>query len=96
MKEYGVVGSIGLTQVNWMKNPVQPFAGTGHLPNRYRRSAGPGWALVGDAGHFKDPSTGMGMSDAFMAADLLAEALDLGLTGRVDGRVAGDLRTTSR
>ena len=61
----------------------QPFAGTGHLPNRYRRSAGPGWALVGDAGHFKDPSTGMGMSDAFMAADLLAEALDLGLTGRV-------------
>ncbi len=61
----------------------QPFAGTGYLPNRYRRSAGPGWALVGDAGHFKDPSTGMGMSDAFMAADLLAEALDQGLTGRV-------------
>ena len=61
----------------------QPFSGTGYLPNRYRRSAGPGWALVGDAGHFKDPSTGMGMSDAFIAAELLAEALDLGLAGRV-------------
>ena len=61
----------------------QPFTGTGYLPNQYRRSAGPGWALVGDAGHFKDPSTGMGMSDAFMAADLLAEAIDHGLAGRV-------------
>ena len=61
----------------------QPFAGTGYLPNQYRRSAGHGWALVGDAGHFKDPSTGMGMSDAFIAAELLAEAVDHGLTGRV-------------
>lgn len=61
----------------------QPFAGTGYLPNQYRRSAGTGWALVGDAGHFKDPSTGMGMSDAFIAAELLAEAVDHGLTGAV-------------
>jgi len=60
----------------------QPFAGTWYLPNQYRRSAGAGWALVGDAGHFKDPSTGMGMSDAFLAADLLAEAIDEGLSGR--------------
>ena len=60
----------------------QPFAGTGYLPNQYRCSAGLGWALVGDAGHFKDPSTGMGMSDAFMAADLLADAVHQGLTGR--------------
>ncbi|MEO6122322.1 MAG: NAD(P)/FAD-dependent oxidoreductase [Ilumatobacteraceae bacterium] len=61
----------------------QPFTGTGHLPNQYRLSAGPGWALVGDAGHFKDPSTGMGMSDAFMAAELVAEAIDQGLTGSI-------------
>ena len=61
----------------------QPFAGTGYLPNQYRQSAGPGWALVGDAGNFKDPSTGMGMSDAFLAAELLAEAVDDGLTGRM-------------
>lgn len=61
----------------------QPFTGTGYLPNQYRQSAGPGWALVGDAGHFKDPSTGMGMSDAFIAAELVAEAIDQGLAGRV-------------
>jgi flavin-dependent dehydrogenase len=57
----------------------QRFAGTGDLPNQYRISAGAGWALVGDAGHHKDPSTGMGMSDAFIAAELLADALHKGL-----------------
>jgi flavin-dependent dehydrogenase len=59
----------------------QRFTGTGDLPNLYRASAGPGWALAGDAGHHKDPCTGMGISDAFLAADLLAEALHDGLAG---------------
>jgi 2-polyprenyl-6-methoxyphenol hydroxylase-like FAD-dependent oxidoreductase len=59
-----------------------PFRGTADLPNQYRRSHGPGWALVGDAGHHKDPSTGMGMSDAFLSAELLAEAIDDTLAGR--------------
>jgi len=59
----------------------QRFVGTGDLPNLYRTSAGPGWALAGDAGHHKDPSTGMGISDAFLAADLLAEAIHDGLVG---------------
>jgi 2-polyprenyl-6-methoxyphenol hydroxylase-like FAD-dependent oxidoreductase len=58
-----------------------PFRGTADLPNQYRTSHGPGWALVGDAGHHKDPSTGMGMSDAFVSAELLAEAIDEGLAG---------------
>lgn len=31
----------------------------------FRESAGPGWALVGDAGQFKDPTLGQGMTDAF-------------------------------
>ena len=57
------------------------FTGTGDLPNLYRTSAGPGWALAGDAGHHKDPSTGMGMSDAFQAAELLARAFHDGLAG---------------
>ena len=52
-----------------------PFRGTADLPNQYRVSNGPGWALVGDAGHHKDPSTGMGMSDAFLSAELLAESI---------------------
>jgi flavin-dependent dehydrogenase len=60
----------------------QRFVGTGDLPNQYRNSAGPGWALVGDAAHHKDPSTGMGISDAFLGADLLAEAVHDGLIGR--------------
>ncbi len=59
------------------------FVGTDDLPNGYRCSAGPGWALVGDAGHHKDPSTGMGMSDAFVAAETLASAIHAGLNGVV-------------
>ncbi len=45
------------------------------LPNQLRRAAGPGWALVGDAGYHRDPVTGLGMSDAFRDAELLASAL---------------------
>lgn len=60
----------------------QRFTGTGDLPNLYRVSAGPGWALAGDAGHHKDPSTGMGISDSFLAADLLAGAIHDGLAGQ--------------
>jgi flavin-dependent dehydrogenase len=59
-----------------------PFRGTADLPNQYRTSHGPGWALLGDAGHHKDPSTGMGMSDAFLSAELLAEAIDDAIAGR--------------
>lgn len=68
----------------------QRFVGTDDLPNLYRTSAGPGWALAGDAGHHKDPSTGMGMSDAFLAAELLAEAIHVGLVGHrpIDDAVA--------
>ena len=58
------------------------FVGTDDLLNGYRCSAGPGWALVGDARHQKDPSTGMGISDAFIAAEALAQAIHDGLTGR--------------
>jgi 2-polyprenyl-6-methoxyphenol hydroxylase-like FAD-dependent oxidoreductase len=61
---------------------VAPFRGTNALPNFYRTSHGPGWALAGDAGHHKDPTTGMGMSDAFRDAGLLAGAIDQGLSGR--------------
>ena len=49
----------------------------------YRKPYGPGWALVGDAGFLKDPILGQGINDAFRDADLLSDALDAGLTGRV-------------
>lgn len=51
-------------------------------PDNYRRrSAGPGWALVGDAGYHKDPFTGLGITDALKYAELLADRLHEGLSG---------------
>lgn len=47
---------------------------TGETPAFFRASSGPGWALAGDAGHFKDPVTGQGMRDALWAGRTLAEA----------------------
>jgi len=45
------------------------------LRGYFRRAAGPGWALVGDAGHFKHPSTAQGIGDALEQAHHVAEAL---------------------
>ncbi|GGC55769.1 FAD-dependent monooxygenase [Hoyosella rhizosphaerae] len=39
----------------------------------FRRSSGPGWALIGDAGHFKDPVLGQGMRDAMWMGRTLAD-----------------------
>src|SRR5581483_8871411 len=41
----------------------------------FRRAAGPGWALVGDAGLFKDPTPGLGISDALRDARALSAAI---------------------
>lgn len=45
----------------------------------FRQSAGPGWVLVGDAGHFKDFSPGQGIADALRQARQLADDIELGL-----------------
>jgi len=58
------------------------FYGTGETGGFFRKPYGPGWALVGDAGYHKDPITGLGMSDAFRDAELLADALHAGWSGR--------------
>jgi 2-polyprenyl-6-methoxyphenol hydroxylase-like FAD-dependent oxidoreductase len=47
----------------------------------FRTSAGPGWALVGDAGHFKDPTPGQGIADALRQSEKLAAAIASGLGG---------------
>jgi 2-polyprenyl-6-methoxyphenol hydroxylase-like FAD-dependent oxidoreductase len=44
----------------------------------FRRSAGPGWVLVGDAGHFKDPTAGQGIADALRQVSALAPAIENG------------------
>ncbi len=40
-----------------------------------RRCGGPGWALVGDAGYFRDPLIAHGITDAFRDAEFLARAI---------------------
>ena len=57
---------------------LRGFAGA---PGHLRQSHGPGWALVGDAGYFKDPLTAHGITDALRDADLLARAV-------LDGRAS--------
>jgi flavin-dependent dehydrogenase len=44
------------------------------IASYFRRSSGPGWALPGDAGHFKDPVTAQGIRDALRYGRLLGEA----------------------
>ena len=51
------------------------------VPGHIRRSSGPGWALVGDAGYFKDPITTHGITDALRDAELLSDAVLEGLSG---------------
>ncbi|MCH7745764.1 MAG: NAD(P)/FAD-dependent oxidoreductase [Chloroflexi bacterium] len=58
------------------------FLGSADLSNFFRKPYGPGWALVGDAGYSKDPITAFGISDSFRDAELLADAIDDGLSGR--------------
>lgn len=50
---------------------------TGYL----RKPFGPGWALVGDAGYYKDPLSAHGITDALRDAQLLAGALGSGTAG---------------
>jgi len=53
-------------------------------PNQVRQAVGPGWALVGDAGYYRDAVTAYGMSDAFRDAELLATAIDRALRGAAE------------
>ncbi len=55
--------------------PVGTLRGFPGQPGWIRASAGPGWALVGDAGYFKDPITAHGITDALRDAELLARAV---------------------
>lgn len=50
----------------------------------HRRPGGPGWALVGDASHFKDPISAHGLTDALRDAELLSRRLVPALDGRVE------------
>jgi menaquinone-9 beta-reductase len=51
---------------------LRVFAGA---PSYLRQCQGPGWALVGDAGYFKDPLTAHGITDALRDAELLSRGI---------------------
>jgi flavin-dependent dehydrogenase len=59
---------------------ISPLVGVKRVGNGYRESSGPGWVLVGDAVHYKDPVDGQGIYDALIGAKVLAGALDAWLT----------------
>jgi 2-polyprenyl-6-methoxyphenol hydroxylase-like FAD-dependent oxidoreductase len=58
----------------------------------FRESAGPGWVLLGDAGHFKDPTPGQGISDALRQSTTLAAAIQAAASqdAQTADRVLGD------
>ena len=54
--------------------------GFGGANSHLRQCHGAGWALVGDAGYFKDPLTAHGITDALRDAELLSRAIVKGGT----------------
>lgn len=60
----------------------EKWVGTAGVPNYFRTPYGNGWALVGDAGYCKDPITAQGISDSFIDAEHLADAIDAGFSVR--------------
>jgi hypothetical protein len=71
--------------------PVARLHGSGDQQNFFRQTTGPGWVLVGDAGHHKDSITARGISDAFQQAESLVGETGNGLGGdpaRLDAALA--------
>jgi len=58
------------------------FRAATDLAGYFRKPFGPGWALVGDAGYHLHPITAQGITDAFMDAERLTDALDAVFTER--------------
>jgi 2-polyprenyl-6-methoxyphenol hydroxylase-like FAD-dependent oxidoreductase len=72
----GLLGRIGLGDRLAESTPAGPVRYVRGLPAGYlRRPHGPGWALVGDAGHWLDPMSTHGMTSALRDAQLLSDAL---------------------
>ena len=72
------------------------FFGMLHWAGFFRQPCGPGWILVGDAGHFKDPAPGRGIGDAFLQADRLAPAIVGALNGSGDAHLDAQLARWGR
>jgi 2-polyprenyl-6-methoxyphenol hydroxylase-like FAD-dependent oxidoreductase len=76
-----------LQRYGWVKERlaggrrVGPFTGIKRISNRYFEAGGPGWVLVGDALHQKDPVDGQGIYDALIETRILDEELEPFLAG---------------
>ncbi len=71
---------------------VERLIGTGNQRNFFRCPYGPGWALIGDAGHHLDSITARGITNALTQSQLISDALagqDLDDTSGVDTRLSG-------
>lgn len=68
--------------------PAGPMYGWAGAPGFVRHSWGPGWALVGDAGYYKDPLSTHGMTDALRDAEVLADQIVEASAGVVADDVA--------
>ena len=62
----------------WTVGTASPMGSVRSFPGvrgQFRQAVGEGWALVGDAGYFKDPFAAHGITDAFRDAELLTKAV---------------------
>jgi 2-polyprenyl-6-methoxyphenol hydroxylase-like FAD-dependent oxidoreductase len=92
-----LIGSAAPSYVDRLADatPASRMHGWGGAPGYLRQSWGPGWALVGDAGYFKDPITTHGMTDALRDAELFAQAVLAG-PSRFDEAAAAYQHTRDR
>ncbi len=68
---------------------ITDLEGIRPIENGYREAYGSGWALVGDAFHYKDPIDGQGVYDALIESKLLAEAIRQWQAGKISWEEAG-------
>jgi flavin-dependent dehydrogenase len=61
---------------------VEPFYAFSNSHQWLRVPFGPGWCLLGDSSHLKDPVAGIGITDSFRSADKLVETIDEVFSGR--------------
>lgn len=84
------VGACAPELSNKLKSGAQIEAWrTASTKNFMREAGGPGWALVGDAGITMDPITAAGISNALLQAELIAGAIEKGLSNEsLDDEIA--------
>lgn len=61
----------------------EPFKACGAMPAFKRENVGPGWALIGDAGSFKDQVTAMGITHALRDAELIVDHIHMSFSGKI-------------